>query len=287
MDLIRPLAQQRGIRLTAPAGARDVYVLADDQRLKQVLLNLVSNAVKYNREQGSVTLTMEEPSPDRVRLLVRDTGPGLAPEQQERLFNPFDRLGAETTGIEGTGLGLVLSKRLTEAMGGTLGVVSAVGQGATFFVELAAAPARELPPRCSAAPVATPPAAGTCGKSVLYIEDNLDNLALLEEIVAYRPQVRLLSAMRGELGLELARQHQPDLILLDVHLPDMKGDEVLRQIKADPQLQDKPVIVLSADATPHQIERLRAGGARDYLTKPIDVPRVLALLDRFLLERRD
>jgi PAS domain S-box-containing protein len=283
MDLIRPLAQRRGIRLTGPAAAHDVYVVADDQRLKQVLLNLVSNAVKYNREQGSVTLAVEDTGFNRVRLLVRDTGPGLAPDQQERLFSPFDRLGAETSGIEGTGLGLVLSKRLTEAMGGTLGVVSSIGQGATFFVELAATAARQLRRAgCSTDIMPASPAAGTRGRTVLYVEDNPDNLALLEAVLVYRPQVRLLSAMRGELGLELARQHQPDLILLDVHLPDMKGDEVLRHIQADPQLQGTPVIVLSADATAHQIERLRAAGARDYLTKPIDVPRLLAVLDRFL-----
>lgn len=287
MDLIRPLAERRGIRLTAPAGGeRDLYVLADDQRLKQVFLNLVSNAVKYNREQGSVTLAVEELSPDRVRLLVSDTGPGLAPEQQERLFSPFDRLGAETTGIEGTGLGLVVSKRLTEAMGGTLGVASTVGQGSTFFVELAIVPGRQSAPvECSGAAVPAPATAGTRGRAVLYVEDNLDNLALMKGIVAYRPQVRLLSAVLGELGLDLARQHHPDLILLDVHLPDMKGDEVLRHIRADPHLRGTPVIVLSADATPHQIERLRAAGAWDYLTKPIDVARVLAVLDRFLQER--
>jgi PAS domain S-box-containing protein len=288
LDLIRPLAERRGIRFRTPAaGERDVYVLADAQRLKQVLLNLVSNAVKYNHERGSVTLTFEELPPDRVRLLVRDTGPGLPPAKQERLFNPFDRLGAEATGVEGTGLGLVLSKRLTEAMGGTLGVASTAGHGSTFFVELAAVRAgRPRPAECPGAAAPAPAAGGARRRAVLYVEDNLDNLALLEDLLAYRPQVRLLSALQGGLGLDLARQHRPDLVLLDVHLPDMKGDEVLRQLRADPQLRGTPVIVLSADATPHQVERRRAAGASEYLTKPIDVARLLALLDRFLQEER-
>jgi CheY-like chemotaxis protein len=170
-------------------------------------------------------------------------------------------------------------------MGGTLGVVSTPGRGSTFFVELATAHARHPKPECAEAVSPTAPAARPRGRTVLYVEDNLDNLALLKGILAYRPQVRLLSAVRGGLGLDLARQHHPDLILLDVHLPDMKGDEVLRRLRADPQLHDTPVVVLSADATPLQIERLRAAGARDYLTKPIDVERFLAVLDNFFVEQ--
>src|SRR5262249_12278287 len=151
MDLIRPLAERRGIQLSAAVGECDVHVLADDQRLRQVLLNLVSNAVKYNHERGSVTLAIEQLSPNRVRLLVHDRGAGPSPELQERLFSPFDRLGAETRGIEGTGLGLVVSKRLAEAMGGTLDVVSTPGQGSTFFVELATVQARPSKPECAGA----------------------------------------------------------------------------------------------------------------------------------------
>jgi CheY-like chemotaxis protein len=249
-------------------------------------LNLVSNAVKYNRERGSVTLTWEELPPGRVRLAVHDTGPGLSPEKRERLFHPFDRLGAEATAVEGTGLGLVLSKRLTEAMGGTLRFTCTAGQGTTFFVELPkASGAQEQLARSGAAAALDPVAAGPLARTVLYIEDNLDNLALIEGILAYRPQVRLLSAMQGGLGLELARQHHPDLILLDVHLPDMRGDEVLRQVQADPRLRDTPVVVITADATPNQAERLRAAGAWEYLTKPIDVARFLALLDQSLPKR--
>jgi PAS domain S-box-containing protein len=228
-DLVQPLAEQRAIRFESPCAAEpDLFVLADNQRLKQVLLNLLSNAVKYNREQGSVALTWDALPLGRVRLAIHDTGPGLPPEKQERLFHPFDRLGAEATAVEGTGLGLVLSKRLTEAMGGTLQFTDTAGAGTTFFVELPQATgAQERLARSKATAALAPVFSGPQARTVLYIEDNLDNLSLIEGILAYRPHVRLLSAMQGGLGLDLARQHQPDLILLDVHLPDMRGDEVL------------------------------------------------------------
>jgi PAS domain S-box-containing protein len=284
-DLVRPLAERHAIRLESP-GARgeDLYVRADNQRLKQVLLNLLANGIKYNRAQGCVSLTWEDLPEGRVRLAVRDTGPGIAPEKRPRLFNPFDRLGAEATGVEGTGLGLVLSKRLTEAMGGTLDLVSTVGQGTTVFVDLPRA--YPTPPAARGPATPLPPTAGRKCGTVLYIEDNRANLGLMEDILTDRPGVRLLSALQGGAGLELARQHRPDLILLDVHLPDMPGDEVLRQIQSDPDLYTIPVVIISADATGPQIERLRAAGAWDYLTKPINVPRFLRLLDRFLQERQ-
>jgi CheY-like chemotaxis protein len=250
-----------------------------------VLLNLVSNGVKYNHSGGRVTLSWDLLPEDRVYLAVNDTGPGIAPEKRQRLFNPFDRLGAEATGVEGTGLGLVLSKRLTEAMGGTLAVAGAVGGGTAVLVELprAIAPARPVSRPSATAPA--PAAASAPRRTILYIEDNRANLMLMEDILAFRPEFQLLPAVQGGAGLALARQFHPALILLDVHLPDMEGDEVLRQLRADPRLRETPVIVVSADATPRQIERFRAGGAWDYLTKPVDVPRLLALLDRFLHER--
>jgi PAS domain S-box-containing protein len=282
-DLIRPLAERHDVRVEAPCDqAMDVHVRADSQRLKQVLLNLLANGVKYNRPLGSVSLTWEELSEVRVRLLVRDTGPGIASEKRRRLFVPFDRLGAETGAVEGTGLGLVISKRLTEAMGGTLDLASTVGLGTTVSVELPRAAPAPRPGRVAAGPSTAGSARGT----ILYIEDNRANLGLIEDILAYRPEVQLLWAVQGGAGLELARQHHPDLILLDVHLPDMPGDEVLRQVQSDPHLRATPVVVISADATPSQIERLRAAGAWDYLAKPLDVPRFFAVLDRFLRERQ-
>ncbi len=287
-DLVRPLAQRHGVRVEAPCAAgADLHVRADSQRLKQVLLNLVANGVKYNHAHGSVSLSWEERPGGRVRLAVRDTGPGIPPDKRERLFSPFDRLGAEATAVEGTGLGLVVSRRLTEAMGGTLELAGPDGEGTTVFVDLprADAPARPAASRPAAAAPA-PTAAGPVRQTVLYVEDNLANLRLMEEILAYRPEVQLLSALQGGAGLELARLHCPDLILLDVHLPDMPGDEVLRQLRADPHLGTTPVVAISADATPPQVERLRAAGASDYLTKPIDVARLLELLDRLLRERQ-
>jgi CheY-like chemotaxis protein len=285
-DLVRPLAEKHGVRVEAPCdAARDLYVRADNQRLKQVLLNSLGNGVKYNRANGCVILAWEELPDGRVRLAVRDTGPGIGPEKRQRLFNPFDRLGAEATAVEGTGLGLVLSKRLTEAMGGTLDLTSTPGRGTTVFVDLPrAAPPQRVGRRAPADP--TPADAGLGRGTVLYIEDNRVNLGLMEGVFASRPEVRLLSATQGGAGLELARRHRPDLILLDIHLPDMPGDEVLRQLQSDPHLRATPVVVISADATAPQMERLRAAGAWDYLTKPLHVPRFLALLDRLLRERQ-
>jgi PAS domain S-box-containing protein len=282
LALIAPLSAQENIRVEdGTAGVSEQFVLADRQRLKQVLLNLLSNAVKYNRRGGLVAVSCESVPTGRLRIKVSDTGSGIPADRLERLFTPFERLGAEDSTIEGTGLGLALSKRLIEVMGGALGVDSVVGQGSTFWVDL---PVAESP--APQEPMGLPDAAGlqaspTAG-SVLYMEDNLSNLKLLENLMALRPEVKLIAAMQGRLGLDLARQHHPDLILLDVHLPDMKGSEVLRRLLADPETRDIPVVVISADATRGQIDRLLAAGARAYLTKPLDVKKLLAVLDETL-----
>jgi CheY-like chemotaxis protein len=200
-----------------------------------------------------------------------------------RLFTPFDRLGAEQTTIEGTGLGLALSHHLVQAMGGTLSATSTIAQGTTFTVELqcAEAPATGLEHGGDVAGHESS-VTGTQG-TVLYIEDNLSNVRLLERILTRRPAVRLLSAMQGTRGLEIARDHRPNLIILDLHLPDLPGSEVLARLSADPRTRMIPVVILSADATPGQIKRLLEQGAREYLTKPLDVRQVLALVDETLL----
>jgi CheY-like chemotaxis protein len=201
------------------------------------------------------------------------------------LFSPFDRLGAETSGIEGTGLGLTLSHQLAQAMGGLLGCSSTVGQGSTFFVELA-----ETQPHPQV-PVASEPSEVSSELprekrfAVLYVENNLDNISLVEEVLAFRPRIQLLTARGGEEGLEMARRHLPELIFLDVHLPDMKGDGFLLRLRSIPKLADVPVIALSADATMNQITQLRAAGVRDYLTKPFDVALFLKALDHAMMER--
>jgi signal transduction histidine kinase/CheY-like chemotaxis protein len=281
LDLVRPQAAARGIQLPQTV-ACDTYVMADRQRLQQVLLNLLSNAVKYNRPGGAVSITCDPGSSDRVRLTVADDGPGIAPHLMPRLFTPFDRLDAQELSVEGTGLGLALSRGLAELMGGTLRAESTVGEGSRFTIELPAAecPTRELDRTAAALELetTTPGARGT----VLYVEDNLSNLRLVERIVVRRPGVTLLSAMQGRRGLELARDHRPEVILLDLHLPDMSGQDVLAQLRADPATREIPVAILSADATPSQASRLLQNGAHAYLTKPLVVSQFLALLDELL-----
>jgi signal transduction histidine kinase/CheY-like chemotaxis protein len=286
LDLARPLAAERSIELeTSGTALHARHVWADAQRLQQVLLNLVSNGIKYNRDGGKLTVASRAVQEDRLRISVTDTGPGFSPALQERLFQPFDRLGAEQRGVEGTGLGLVLSKRLVEAMGGAIGAESVPGEGSTFWVEFpqAESPVERLDRVASETPML--PTSSEQSGTLLYVEDNLSNLRLVERTIALRPGVKLIPAMQGRLGLALARQHRPDMILLDVHLPDIPGEQVLRELHADPELRQTPVIVLSADATAGQVQRLLAAGARAYLTKPLDVRRFLAILDETLPAR--
>jgi PAS domain S-box-containing protein len=283
VDLIRPLADQRGIQLVIDrSGLCDCYVFTDRQRAKQVLLNLLSNAVKYNRPRGTVAVTCEQPSTTRIRIAVTDTGPGIATERLGQLFTPFERLGAEHTDVEGTGIGLALSQRLTQAMGGTLEVDSTLGQGSTFSVEL---PRVEGPVERyerlngDAEPAAS---SGRERHKILHIEDNLSNLKLVERILARRADVEIVPAMHGRLGLELAHEHRPVLVLLDLHLPDMGGEQVLQRLRDDAVTASIPVVIVSADATPGQVQRLLAAGATAYLTKPIDVRELLRILDEVL-----
>jgi CheY-like chemotaxis protein/two-component sensor histidine kinase len=290
--MIRPLAQEQSVELreNLPEGT-DVYVRADRQRLMQVMLNLFSNAVKYNREGGSVELLIAlhgtPASEGTLAIGVKDTGPGIPPDRLGELFVPFSRLGAETSGVEGTGLGLALSQRLVEAMGGQIQVESIPGEGSTFWVTLPLDehPLARLAGERPALPEASEPHSAQAGKTILYVEDNLANLDLVESIFAGRPEIQLLPALQGRLGLDLAKEHNPDLILLDLHLPDIHGEIVLRELQADPKTQGIPVIVVSADATARQIERLRSAGARDYLTKPLDVDQFLNVVDACLLGR--
>ncbi|MGH3442323.1 MAG: ATP-binding protein [Nitriliruptorales bacterium] len=280
-DLLAPQATRRAVTLdTEHASAPDRVALADPQRLKQVLLNLVANAIKYNRAGGTVTVSSTPAAQGRLRLVVTDTGRGIAPELQERVFSPFDRLDADRSTVPGTGLGLAVSRRLVEAMGGTIGVDSAPGQGSTFWVELAAADAA---PHLDADPPPPRrlPGHGLSGR-VLYIEDKPVQPAPARD--APRP-LPLHPAHDGDAGptRRPARPGRPpDLVLLDLDLPDLRGEEVLTLLRHDARTRDVPVVILSADATPRQIERLRAAGVHDYLTKPIDVAHLLAAISRHL-----
>jgi PAS domain S-box-containing protein len=283
LELVQPLATKRNIQFHIELDAEpDFYVLADHQKLKQVLLNLLSNAVKYNRDGGEVRFTCQQLAPGRLGLAVSDTGWGIEPNKLGRLFVPFDRLGAEQTGVEGCGLGLAFSKRLVELMGGKLTVTSAGGVGSRFCIELAQAGPSQPPTAAEGAGALKPAVQALDAHTLLYIEDNLDNLRLVQRILAHRPRIQLLTAMQGSLAVDLARQHRPDLIFLDVHLPDLSGDQVLQRLQAAPETRRIPVVVVSADATARQIERLRAAGAYDYLTKPLDVPRFLQIVDDLL-----
>jgi PAS domain S-box-containing protein len=295
LSLIRPLAAQHACGLDElPPIEAGWHVRADYQRLTQVLLNLLSNAVKYNHPGGRVTISVAQPAGDedrrdRLRIGVHDTGRGIPAERMSELFVPFARLGAEHTETEGTGLGLALSQRLVEAMDGELQVESTPGLGSTFWVELwltegplARSDAeRHATGRSDARPPSDRPA------TVLYVEDNLANFSLIESILAARPAIKLLLALQGQLGLDLAWEHRPDLILLDLHLPDMAGDEVLRRLLADPRSRATPVVLISADATSRRIDELLGAGAAAYLTKPLDVDVFLDTVDRLLATPRE
>jgi CheY-like chemotaxis protein len=285
VDLVRPLAAERDIALEQDlhAGLFE-FVLADYQRLKQVVLNVLTNAVKYNRVGGSVRITLQVMPGRLLRYRFADTGRGIAADDLERAFLPFERLDADSTDAEGTGLGLALSRGLIEAMGGAIGVESsAKGVGSTFYVDL---PITDNPHEGAAflfqPETAAFPKRIERGGRVLYIEDNLANYALVQRVFERLGGLELMSAMQGQMGIELAAQHAPDLILLDLHLPDIDGEEVLRRLRSDERMRDIPVIILSADATVMQRDRLKAAGAEDYLTKPLELAGFVEAVERAL-----
>ena len=283
VELIRPLAIARQITVrVSDDGRRVPSAFVNRHRLRQILLNLCSNGVKYNRPGGSVTISCGTTASGFVRIAVHDEGIGIPADKLPRLFTPFERLGAEQTTVEGTGLGLALCKRLAEAMGGALSVESQVSRGSTFSVDVpSASGVPATPPRVRTVIGAEPPAASGV---VLYIEDTAANARLMQRLMSRRPGVQLLTAPDGKSGLRLFAEHRPRLVLLDLHLPDMTGEEILRQIR-ETHVGDQPhVAVLTADAVPAQKERLLALGADAYLTKPFNVPDVLALLDGTLTE---
>jgi len=275
LALMRPMAEERGIRLPEACG-QGVFVRADRQRTTQVLLNLLSNAVKYNRPSGDIHVTCEVVD-GTVRISVTDTGMGISPELLPRVFAAFDRLGAEQTGVEGTGVGLLLSKGLVEAMEGRLTLESVAGVGSTFTVELPQA-------RQPAQPAVSPQPAPVAGTQevrvvkVLYVEDNAANLDLVARFLQQMSGVELITTMQGSLAFDLARLHKPNLILLDLHLPDLDGETVLRRLRADPETAGVRIAMLTADATPGQERRLLALGADDYLTKPLDFGRLAEVI---------
>jgi CheY-like chemotaxis protein len=279
--MIEPQAQQRGITLTFPRFDIPAFVHADRTRVKQVLINLLSNAVKYNHEHGTVDVRCASDAPGRIRISIKDSGAGLPPDQIAQLFQPFNRLGQEAGVVEGTGIGLVVAKRLVELMGGTIGVESTVGAGSVFWFELIAdAAPHHLEEAGEAAAVHDSPMPRGAGPyTLLYVEDNPANLKLMEQIVLRHPELRLLTAVNGNSGVAIARASQPDVILMDINLPGINGFEALTILRSDPATERIPVIAVSANAMPLDVEKgLKAGFVR-YLTKPIRVEELMEALN--------
>ena len=282
--MIEPQAQKREIVMTFRGFENSVFVKADRTRIKQVLINLLYNAIKYNSPGGAVDVECTMASPNSLRISVRDTGAGLGAEQVAQLFQPFNRLGKEAGPEEGTGIGLVVTKRLVELMGGTIGVNSTPGVGTVFWIELdlAAAPQLQVAETGSEAPAQQKAPEGTLPRTVLYVEDNAANLELVAQIIARRPDLRLVSAADGELGIAYARAYRPEVILMDINLPGISGLDAMRILREDPSTAAIPIIALSANAVPRDIERAREAGFLNYLTKPINVPRFMSALDEAL-----
>ena len=280
-SMIEPQGQKRGIKMSFPKFDKPCFVYADRTRLKQVLINLLANAIKYGQANGTVLVDFANSTPERVRVSVRDTGEGLSPDKLMQLFQPFNRLGQERSAEPGTGIGLVMSKRLVELMGGVIGVESTVGVGSVFWFELRSSDDPQLVAEEAQAAMVVPTQApnGAPMRTLLYVEDNPANLKLVQQLIARRPDIRLLSAIDGSLGIQLARIHHPDVILMDINLPGISGIEALRILREDEATAQIPVVALSANAMPRDIEKgLRAGFFR-YLTKPIKLNVLMATLE--------
>jgi signal transduction histidine kinase/CheY-like chemotaxis protein len=286
--MIEAQARHRGIGISFPRFDTPLFVDADRTRIKQVLINLMFNAIKYNRLEGTLAVDCAPGAPGFVRICVRDTGTGLTPEQLAQLFQPFNRLGREAGPEEGTGIGLVMTKRLVRLMGGAIGAESTAGVGSTFWVEFPVAAAPQLAGAeggHGGLPVAAP-ADGSPPRCVLYVEDNPANLELVAQLIARRQDLRMVSATDGRLGVECARACRPDVILMDINLPGLNGTAAMKLLRADPSTAHIPIIALSSNAVPRDIQQGLQAGFFDYITKPIVVSRFMEALDHALLRPR-
>jgi CheY-like chemotaxis protein len=270
--------------MTFPRFDARLFVMADRTRLKQIVINLLSNAIKYNKEQGTVTVDCAVSAPERIRISVKDTGAGLSPEMLGQLFTPFNRLGQEAGSVAGTGIGLVVSKRLAELMEGVLGVESTVGVGSVFWCDLNSAAAPQLKDQSgeAEASVRPPVPVDVPLRTLLYVEDNPANMELVELLIARRQDLRLVTAVNGTLGIELARATQPQVILLDINLPGISGFQALKILREDPVTAHIPVVALSANAMPRDIAKGLQAGFFSYLTKPIKINEFMDVLDTAL-----
>lgn len=279
--MVEPLAQKRGLHLEFPHLEQPVFIRADRVRLKQVLINLLSNAIKYNRPAGKVLLDWVLAAPGRIRISVRDTGVGLSPTERAGLFQPFNRLGRENSAEEGTGIGLVMSKLLVELMGGVIGVESETGVGSVFWFELspAAAPSFRFGEAEGAPVLEDALQQPAVFRTLLYVEDNQANLELVAQLIARRPDLRMLSAMDGHQGVDMARRVGPNVILMDINLPGMSGTEALHVLRGDPLTAHIPVLAISANAMLGDIEKGMDAGFFSYLTKPINLEVLMTAMD--------
>ncbi|RJX34202.1 MAG: PAS domain-containing sensor histidine kinase [Oxalobacter sp.] len=284
--MIEPQARQYGIKIAFPKFDEPFYVHADRTRVKQVLINLLSNAIKYNREGGTATVECTMVGKDRVRVSIKDTGSGLSPEQLQQLYQPFNRLGQESRSEEGTGIGLVVTKQLIELMGGVIGVESTVGIGSEFWFDLAAAGSPALlSDGIDAADVDIPTYSSvdeSTKRTLLYVEDNPANLTLVEQLIARRGDLKMLSAIDGHLGIKMARTYLPDIILMDINLPGISGYGALEVLRRDPATAHIPIMALSANAIPSEVQKGLDAGFYRYLTKPIKVLEFMDALDTAL-----
>jgi signal transduction histidine kinase/ActR/RegA family two-component response regulator len=272
-SMMEPQAQARGIRMTFPLFENPVFVSADRTRLKQIIINLVSNAIKYNKEQGTVVVDCAVVGSERVRIGVKDTGAGLPPEKLAQLFSPFNRLGQEAGSVAGTGIGLVVSKRLVELMGGVIGVESSVGMGSVFWFELLSTEAPQTAAQSGEAKAVNQLEGSDDAprRTLLYVEDNPANMELVEELIGRFPDMALVTAVNGTLSIEIARATQPEVILMDINLPGINGIKALKILREDRGTAHIPVIALSANAMPRDIEKGLEAGFFRYLTKPIQI----------------
>ena len=279
VGMLRPLADHRHIAIVNRLDDASLIVRADRQRLKQVIVNLLANAIKFNADGGELHLDGERRHDGLMRVSITDTGPGISEADMSRLFLPFERLSRDRDQVEGTGLGLALCKHLMTAMAGEIGGVSRLGVGSTFWIELPVTTEQLASPEPAVdSNTATSPRR-TAHRTVLYVEDNASNVRLVERILTRRPDVTLIVATHGRLAVDLAFEHRPDLILLDLHLPDISGEDVLTLLRADPRTTDTAVVIISADATPGNPSWFLTAGADDYLTKPFDIARLLEIID--------
>jgi PAS domain S-box-containing protein len=277
--MVKQQGEKHDLSLSFPQLSLPQFILADRVRLKQILINLLSNAIKYNRAGGTVVVECALSSPGRTRISVRDTGSGLSAAKLEMLFQPFNRLGQESSAEQGTGIGLVMSKLLVEMMGGVIGVESAVGEGSLFWFELdsVTAPRLALEPGPVSAGQA-PAGHGERVRTLLYVEDNMANLQLVQQLIARRPDLRLLTAENGKLGVEMARANLPEIILMDINLPGINGLQALQILRADPRTANIPVLAISANAMLGDIKHGLELGFFRYLTKPINVTEFMEAL---------